>query len=344
MKNSFKLNNIKYGSDSLGFKEREDNIQKIGEHFQSLSKIGEDSNILELDDTQIEYINSLKKHIDSLLNIEKKKQSFFLILNDSVNEINLLDEKSDAEYIKLLNFLKSKKEYFMKVNNYITNNEKDDKTSKELKISDKRIYVCNIICPVLNKNNIFSLIECACPENKNDVELTSLVISKISSLDKKESDALCNKISNVLRENRNISFKEILKDESINEEDIDTMSEGRKSLAILEIIISSNTSLNYNLIVVDQPEDNMDNRDIYKILVPQLLNSNKQIIFSSHDSNVVINGDAEVIIDTHIVDKLIKYDNLTIENSDDVEKICSLLEGGKRAFEFRGIKYDVEKR
>lgn len=98
-------------------------------------------------------------------------------------------------------------------------------------------------------------------------------------------------------------------------------------------------------LIIDEPEAHLDNKLIAEYLV-ELIKSKKpdrQIIFATHNSNFVINGDAELI---HILDIPHKdlYTNVTsttIENLSHRERLLRL-EGGKEAFKTRESKYDLK--
>lgn len=97
-------------------------------------------------------------------------------------------------------------------------------------------------------------------------------------------------------------------------------------------------------LVIDEPEAHLDNRLVADYLV-DLIKSKKldrQIIFATHNSNFVINGDSELI---HILDIPLNniFTNMTstsIENIDNREKLLKL-EGGRDAFLTREQKYGI---
>ncbi len=138
------------------------------------------------------------------------------------------------------------------------------------------------------------------------------------------------------------------------------MSAGKKAHALLEWLISlKDTSCP---ILIDQPEDDLDNRSIYNDLVRFIKNKkfDRQIIVVTHNANVVLGADAEQIIianqngkDTPNNDELrFEYRSGAIEDNDyDLTQkgilyqkgiqtqICDILEGGKIALELRSNKY-----
>lgn len=130
---------------------------------------------------------------------------------------------------------------------------------------------------------------------------------------------------------------------------INNMSEGRKVSVFLNILLNKNDSI--EPLIIDQPEDDMDNNDIYSILVSSLRSrkSGRQIILATHDSNIVVNGDAENVIYANKANKKAKinytYGALEYEDENtNIQKIiCNTLEGGEEAFINRAFKYDLDK-
>lgn len=97
-------------------------------------------------------------------------------------------------------------------------------------------------------------------------------------------------------------------------------------------------------LIIDQPEDNLDNHSVAKILVPfiRAAKSKRQIIMVTHNPNLAVVADAEQIIYVN----LNKDDNYafstvmgSIENVDVNKKIVEVLEGAMPAFNKRKDKY-----
>lgn len=146
---------------------------------------------------------------------------------------------------------------------------------------------------------------------------------------------------------------------------LEEMSPGKKSLVLLEMIICLEAGT--CPILVDQPEDDLDNRSIYKELVEFVRNKKKerQIIFVTHNANVVLGADAEEIIvanqdgnDAKNKSARFEYRSGAIENDQPVlnekgvvegilnrtgiqQHMCDILEGGEQAFERRWRKLTV---
>lgn len=143
---------------------------------------------------------------------------------------------------------------------------------------------------------------------------------------------------------------------------LDQMSTGKASFVILMLIVG--LSISKAPILIDQPEDNLDNRSITKDLVTYLKNKKleRQIIIVTHNPNVVVNADAENIIVANQRGQndvrsnspyVFDYINGALENTmaqdnqqEDIllsmgirEHIAEIVEGGKEAFKSREKKY-----
>ena len=150
-------------------------------------------------------------------------------------------------------------------------------------------------------------------------------------------------------------------DDSINQ-----MSPGKKALVLLKLLISMADSK--CPILIDQPEDDLDNRSIFDELIPFIRKKKieRQIIIVTHNANVVLGGDAEEIIVANQEGNnspnfrfRFEYRSGSIENSNAVyendgtirkgvlnekgiqQHICDILEGGEQAFDLRKHKYSI---
>lgn len=97
-------------------------------------------------------------------------------------------------------------------------------------------------------------------------------------------------------------------------------------------------------IILDQPEENLDNETVFRLLVPVLSEAKKQrqIIMVTHNPNLAVVCDAEQIIHAtfdRASDSTIRYESGAIENTGLNEVVVTILEGTKPAFENRHGKY-----
>lgn len=97
-------------------------------------------------------------------------------------------------------------------------------------------------------------------------------------------------------------------------------------------------------LIIDQPEDNLDNHSVANILVPFIrkAKTNRQIILVTHNPNLAVVSDAEQVIFVNIDkenDYTFEYQSGSIENRSINERIVQVLEGAMPAFNKRKQKY-----
>ncbi len=96
-------------------------------------------------------------------------------------------------------------------------------------------------------------------------------------------------------------------------------------------------------IVLDQPEENLDNETVFSLLAPVIIEAKKQrqIIMVTHNPNLAIVCDAEQIVHSSFDRKIMKasYTSGSIENPIFNGHAVNVLEGTKPAFDNRKNKY-----
>ena len=111
-------------------------------------------------------------------------------------------------------------------------------------------------------------------------------------------------------------------------------SAGQRSAAMLAFLLAHGEEP----LVLDQPEDDLDNHLIYDLVVRQIRENKarRQIIVVTHNPNVVVNGDAEML---HAMDfvhgQCIVAQSGSLQESAMREEVCRVIEGGREAFERR---------
>jgi len=97
-------------------------------------------------------------------------------------------------------------------------------------------------------------------------------------------------------------------------------------------------------LVIDQPEESIDNQTVYELLVPsiQAARKERQIVIVTHNPNLAVVCDADQVIHADL-DKAgnyeMRYTSGAIENPDINKAIVDVLEGTKPAFDNRDSKY-----
>ena len=111
-------------------------------------------------------------------------------------------------------------------------------------------------------------------------------------------------------------------------------SAGQRSAAMLAFLLAHGNEP----LVLDQPEDDLDNHLIYDLVVRQMKENKlrRQIIVVTHNPNIVVNGDAEML---HVLDFLkgqcIMTQSGSLQQESIREEVCRVMEGGREAFERR---------
>lgn len=125
--------------------------------------------------------------------------------------------------------------------------------------------------------------------------------------------------------------------------EVSRLSQGQKVVAMLSFVMGYTTFQNDSRpLIIDQPEDNLDNKYIYKTLVDSILTekNNKQIIIATHNSTIVINGKAEQVI---VLESDGSHGYILDYGYSDEKKIkkqiLNQLEGGIESFRRKYIMY-----
>ena len=125
---------------------------------------------------------------------------------------------------------------------------------------------------------------------------------------------------------------------------LEDLSVGQKATAVLLLLLLESEAP----LIVDQPEDDLDNRFITEGVIPRMRyeKGRRQFIFSTHNANIPVLGDAELILGLTATGEAgggrarIAPEHMGSIDSQTVRELVEdLLEGGKEAFETRRLKY-----
>ena len=109
-------------------------------------------------------------------------------------------------------------------------------------------------------------------------------------------------------------------------------SPGQRTAALLAFLLSYGDEP----LILDQPEDDLGNLLIYDLIVTQLRNMkrSRQIVVVTHNANIVVNGDAELVVALAPYNGETKKEwNGSFQEKEVREAICAIMEGGTKAFE-----------
>jgi len=301
--------------------------------------------------------DELKTINSKLLNLEKKVQPEF---DEKSNEIVGLFSEREQLLSSLVNVRKNIREKRVEITSGMSKGLRDVK----IRITDS--YNTNNYFDLLNKIYARSSIR-----NKED-QLSKLCLSikpdELAKMiiDTDVADILAKSgitentaeiIVNMPRADQLERLENIFKIQIVRVEDepeimlkkpdedkfdpLGKLSFGEKCTAILSIAL-----LNKRIpLILDQPEEELDHAFVTKDIVESIRNvkGKRQLVIVTHNANIPVLGDAELIIK---VKKVPGEDKCTIEEQGALEKRevtekVQMLEGGKEAFEKRREKYGI---
>ena len=326
------------------------NIEEELKLYQQNEEIKKQIRTLE---ESIEIDGKLLAEIDSLnKKIEEKRQS----IEEIKTKLFDLYKNSYNEYIDIVEQLK----------NRTIELEKDGLQIRgvtQFNFPKFRREIINFTHGTYSDNNKY----CICEEDRSRIFETNYdeLISNISKM--------FNEIMNSEYRIKTISKKEAVKkllndyfydywEITYKNDKLGEMSTGKASFVILMLIIGLSKSK--SPILIDQPEDNLDNRSVSENIISYLRNKKieRQIILVTHNANIVVNADAENVIvanqkgqNDKETSSIYKFDYINgaientfakIETETDLlksmgikEHIADIVEGGKEAFKNRERKY-----
>ena len=120
---------------------------------------------------------------------------------------------------------------------------------------------------------------------------------------------------------------------------LNDLSGGQRVNLLLSLLLETNDE---RPLVIDQPEDELDNRFLFETMLPALkrLKGRRQIIVATHNANIVVNGDADQVIqleataDRGYIARSGAIEELTVRDA-----IVQTVDGGDEAFRLRRLKY-----
>ncbi len=134
--------------------------------------------------------------------------------------------------------------------------------------------------------------------------------------------------------------------------ELEKLSPGTKGIVLLILYLNMDVS-DTRPLIVDQPDENLDNESIYQLLTTcfKSAKSRRQIILITHNPNLVVNADSEQVIVArcerrenglpHITYQAGALENDRPSHSSIRQHVCRILEGGSDAFRRRERRYDL---
>lgn len=117
---------------------------------------------------------------------------------------------------------------------------------------------------------------------------------------------------------------------------------GQRASALILFVLSQKEN---DMVIIDQPEDDLDNQTIYKdvIKLVRKLKSQTQFIFATHNANFPVLGDSEQIHACSYADETMQISSGSIDSPVIQQEIVDIMEGGEDAFNKRKEIYQIWK-
>lgn len=346
--NKLSTNNMQSSEETAqeAYKEEQKIKQKLEEYFREkgLSK----ANIADSSNAQIK-LNAISKEIERLEENNKKIEQCFTTLKSKTLA-------SSTNYKNLMSDILQKTEQILK------NKENSEVSSLSFEFHINSTDQFSNIIEFFKRNagvyeNDFKSLMNHIPEDKKTELLWADFLEEICK-DYAPSLQSSKKILNFFEQNpRNKKLYDLhyllhicdyITYETFNVlykgKNLEDLSFGQRATAIvLTLLLFGNDPL-----IIDEPETHLDQRFIAKELVDIIkkVKMDKQIIFATHNANIVINSDAEQIFILKSLESSNKTDihPMSIEDvyDNDKKEELMLLEGSAEAFRLREKKYVLE--
>ncbi|MDT8432775.1 MAG: hypothetical protein RQ746_14735 [Bacteroidales bacterium] len=163
------------------------------------------------------------------------------------------------------------------------------------------------------------------------------------------------KLDDILNENHVVDFKrrfsENLEDLltfkvenkiviQYNGKSLDKHSLGQRASALILFLLAQREN---DVLIIDQPEDDLDNQTIYDEVIKELkkIKGSMQFVFATHNANIPVLGDSEKVVSCSYDEKKITAHSGTIDNHQTQRFIVDIMEGGDEAFNRRKNIYSI---
>lgn len=117
---------------------------------------------------------------------------------------------------------------------------------------------------------------------------------------------------------------------------------GQRASALMLFVLSQQ---DHDVVIIDQPEDDLDNQTIYEDIVKlvQRIKPATQFVFATHNANIPVLGDAEQVLACEYRDDQVFVERGTIDTPAMQKRIVNIMEGGAEAFNKRKQVYEAWK-
>jgi predicted ATPase len=163
------------------------------------------------------------------------------------------------------------------------------------------------------------------------------------------------KLNTILNESQAVEFKKRLSENleelltfkvdnkiiiQYNGKSLDKHSLGQRASALILFLLAQKEN---DVLIIDQPEDDLDNQTIYDEVIKELkkIKGNMQFLFATHNANIPVLGDSEKVVSCSYDETKITVHSGSIDNHQTQRFIVDIMEGGDEAFSRRKNIYSI---
>lgn len=277
------------------------------------------------DDRKNEYLDSFLQIFESKRNILNTGlrwydlQKFFIDVTNKIGYLNMLYYLCVEDYKTIESYCNIKDYQSVERTIGTIDNEIEEVSNKNIKVIYKEIL--KRIRPRVNSNGF---------DRRKLLE---------------ESLINCFQVMDEINIKFNVNIKEDINTNGKLFKNIEQLSSGQKVVAIITFLFQFGLISNDNTpLIIDQPEDNLDNAYIYNTLVTSLkeVKNNRQVIIVTHSSTIVTNANAEEVIVLESDNTKGWIVNAGYPTEDVITKhILNYLEGGIASFKHKMDVYSI---
>lgn len=316
----------------------EETIKDSQKASETLSKISSDLENLEIQDNR--YRSSYQENTEIINNVSNLYDRNNTLISTNLTEINNKLKINDENVLDI-NFTYEfdnesfKNELFREFYNtfsaYHISGTSDARVKEVLFLIEPSFELLNVNYANFNErlNNVLT---------ENNYRKENNYVKIITDIFSNKGNYLI--YLNLLRKHRYNLSRYIKINGFYGSRELESCSFGQRCTAVIVTLLMTGVKP----LIIDEPEAHLDNKLVADYLVGLVKEKqfDRQIIFASHNSNFVINGDSALI---HILeipnnDVYTHKTSTTIENTENRERLLKL-EGGREAFLNRENKYGI---
>lgn len=303
-------------------------IKSLKEEFASIKREIQDETLDP--DSYVKYISEIdkvKQEIEELNNKNNSRESLILEIKQSIrerNEVLISIFNKYEEEIKKINDSQNE----LKIKIEFEGNK--DKFKNDIKDNFRGTGITeNKAKAIANEFSDFVSIVSDCILNDAKKLSSILTDNEITKIRDKINDNYSDLIGKVCPDLVQIYYhNKLLEQHSI----------GQRASALILFVLTQEDN---DLIIIDQPEDDLDNKIIYDEVISSIVKKKQgiQFIFATHNANIPVLGDAERVLVVEYQDTKIDVSQGNIDLKETHKQIVDIMEGGKEAFDKRQLIY-----